>query len=43
MPKGGSHEAGASANALIHARTTDLGEGAAFYEEAVRLVPLNRR
>lgn len=43
LAKGGSYEAGASANALIHARTTDLGEGAAFYEETVRLVPLNRR
>ncbi|AUX22358.1 molybdopterin oxidoreductase [Sorangium cellulosum] len=40
MPKGGHLHDGRCANALIRARTTDLGEGGALYEERVRLVPL---
>ena len=41
-PKGGHMKGGRCANALIHARTTDLGEGAALYEERVRIVPLEQ-
>jgi hypothetical protein len=37
MPKGGHLSRQQSANALIRARTTDLGEGAAYYDERVRL------
>jgi anaerobic selenocysteine-containing dehydrogenase len=40
LPKGGHHSANASANALITPRLTDLGEGAALYEERIRIVPL---
>jgi len=40
MPKGGHLSAGRCANALTRARVTDFGEGAALYEEHVRLVPL---
>ncbi|MGK4005385.1 molybdopterin-dependent oxidoreductase [Sorangium sp. So ce1036] len=40
MPKGGHLHDGRCANALIRARTTDIGEGGALYEERVRLVPL---
>jgi anaerobic selenocysteine-containing dehydrogenase len=39
MPKGGHLHAGRCANALTRARLTDAGEGAALYEEHVRLVP----
>jgi anaerobic selenocysteine-containing dehydrogenase len=37
--KGGHLSAGQCANALTQARVTDHGEGAALYEEHVRLVP----
>jgi len=37
VPKGGHHSAGRAANALVHARLTDIGEGAALYDERVRL------
>ncbi len=40
VPKGGSLAEGAAANALTRAALTDLGEGAALYDETVRLVPL---
>jgi anaerobic selenocysteine-containing dehydrogenase len=39
IPKGGHWAAGRCANALLRARTTDLGEGGALYDERVRLVP----
>jgi anaerobic selenocysteine-containing dehydrogenase len=39
MAKGGHLGAGRCANALTRARLTDAGEGAALYEEHVRLVP----
>ncbi len=39
LPKGGHHRAGRAANALIRARLTDIGEGAALYDERVRIVP----
>ena len=39
LPKGGHLHAGRAANALIRARTTDLGEGGALYDERARLVP----
>jgi anaerobic selenocysteine-containing dehydrogenase len=38
VPKGGHLGDGRCANALIRARTTDLGEGGALYDEGVRLV-----
>ena len=38
IPKGGDHKGGRCANSLLRARTTDLGEGAALYDERVRLV-----
>jgi anaerobic selenocysteine-containing dehydrogenase len=37
VPKGGWHSRGRAANALVRACTTDLGEGAAYYDEPVRL------
>jgi anaerobic selenocysteine-containing dehydrogenase len=37
VPKGGHLRDGRAANALIRARTTDLGEGGALYDEGVRL------
>jgi len=40
LPKGGWYRKGRCANALIRASTTDAGEGAAYYDERVRLVPL---
>lgn len=40
-PKGGHLLSGRCANALIRARTTDLGEGGALYEERVRIAPLS--
>ena len=40
VPKGGWRSAGRCANSLIRARTTDAGEGAAYYDEHARLVPL---
>ena len=38
VPKGGHFDRGTSANALIRARTTDAGEGAAYQDCRVRLV-----
>ena len=38
IPKGGHYRDGRCANVLLRARTTDLGEGAALYDERVRLV-----
>lgn len=40
LPKGGHLRDGRCANALVRARTTDLGEGGALYDERVRLVPI---
>jgi anaerobic selenocysteine-containing dehydrogenase len=40
IPKGGHLRDGRCANALVRARTTDLGEGGALYDERVRLVPI---
>jgi hypothetical protein len=40
IPKGGHYRDGRCANALMRARTTDLGEGAALYDERVRLVAI---
>jgi anaerobic selenocysteine-containing dehydrogenase len=39
VPKGGHLSCGHCANALVQARTTDLGEGAAYYDERVRILP----
>ena len=38
-PKGGHMKDGRCANAIIRARTTDLGEGGSLYDERVRVVP----
>ena len=40
IPKGGHLHAGRCANALLRARTTDIGEGGALYDERVKIVPL---
>ncbi len=40
IPKGGHYRDGRCANTLLRARTTDLGEGAALYDERVRLVAI---
>jgi hypothetical protein len=40
IPKGGHLADGRCANALVRARTTDLGEGGALYDERVRLTPI---
>ncbi len=40
IPKGGHLKDGRCANALIRARTTDIGEGGALYDERVRLVAI---
>jgi predicted molibdopterin-dependent oxidoreductase YjgC len=40
LPKGGWLRHGRAANALVRARATDLGLGAAYYDEHVRLEPL---
>ena len=37
VPKGGHHFTGQSANSILRARLTDLGEGGALYDEGVRL------
>ncbi|HEX2799291.1 MAG TPA: molybdopterin dinucleotide binding domain-containing protein, partial [Thermoanaerobaculia bacterium] len=37
VPKGGHYDRGTSANALIRARTTDAGEGAAYQDCRVRI------
>ena len=39
--KGGHLSRGMAMNALIAARTTDLGDGGALYDERVRLIPAN--
>ncbi|WP_437593434.1 molybdopterin-dependent oxidoreductase [Sorangium sp. So ce1000] len=41
IPKGGHLRDGRCANALITARTTDIGEGGALYEERVRIEPID--
>lgn len=41
MAKGGWHHRGRSANALVPAELTDDGEGAAYYDTPVRLLPLD--
>jgi anaerobic selenocysteine-containing dehydrogenase len=38
VPKGGHLGDGRCANSLVRARTTDIGEGGALYDEGVRLV-----
>ena len=43
VPKGGHYRDGSAANAITHARLTDLGEGGALYDEPVRLVPIGTR
>lgn len=40
VPKGGHLKDGRAANLLVRARLTDGGEGAALYDERVRLLPL---
>jgi anaerobic selenocysteine-containing dehydrogenase len=40
VPKGGHLRDGRCANALIRARTTDLGEGGALYDDRVGLVAI---
>lgn len=39
VPKGGHLRDGRCPNVLVRAATTDMGEGAALYDERVRLVP----
>jgi anaerobic selenocysteine-containing dehydrogenase len=39
VPKGGHLRDGRCPNVLVQAATTDIGEGAALYDERVRLVP----
>ncbi len=39
VPKGGHFDRGTSANALVRARTTDAGEGAAYQDCRVRIAP----
>ncbi len=39
VPKGGNYDRGNCANALVRARLTDAGEGAAYQDCRVRLVP----
>lgn len=40
VPKGGHLGSGHAANSIIRARTTDLGDGAALYDERVALRPI---
>jgi anaerobic selenocysteine-containing dehydrogenase len=40
LPKGGHLKDGRCANLLVRARATDHGGGAAYYDEAARLVPI---
>jgi anaerobic selenocysteine-containing dehydrogenase len=40
LPKGGHFSSGRCPNVLLKARTTDLGEGGALYDERVRLTSL---
>ena len=42
MDKGGWLGSGRCANALVRARATDAGEGACYFDTAVRLVPIAR-
>ena len=42
VPKGGSYDRGNSANALVRARLTDAGEGAAYLDCRVRFAPAGR-
>lgn len=42
VPKGGHFDAGTCANVLIPARLTDAGEGAAYLDCKVRIVPLEK-
>lgn len=42
VPKGGQRRDGRGLNTLISARLTDIGEGAALYDQRVRLVPHDR-
>lgn len=39
VPKGGHYDAGTCANSLVRARVTDAGEGAAYLDCRVRVVP----
>jgi anaerobic selenocysteine-containing dehydrogenase len=39
VPKGGHFDRGTCANALIRARLTDIGEGAAYQDCRIRIVP----
>lgn len=39
-PKGGHMKDGRCTNAIIRARTTDLGEGGSLYDERVRIMPI---
>ncbi len=41
MDKGGWHQRGRSANALVPAAVTDAGGGARYYDTPVRLLPAN--
>lgn len=41
LPKGGWLKHGNAANTLVRARLTDAGEGAAYYDESVRLEPID--
>lgn len=41
VPKGGNYDRGTCANVLIRARLTDAGEGAAYQDCRVRLVPIS--
>jgi anaerobic selenocysteine-containing dehydrogenase len=43
MPKGGAFERGHAANALIEARATDLGLGAAYLDCLVTIAPVEVR
>lgn len=40
VPKGGWHHRGRSPNALIRGELTDAGEGAAYYDTPVRILPV---
>jgi anaerobic selenocysteine-containing dehydrogenase len=41
VPKGGHFDSGTCANALVAARTTDAGEGAAYLDCRVRFAPIS--
>ena len=40
IPKGGHRDKGQCPNVLIQARTSDLGDGGALYDQMVRIVEL---